>query len=128
MPAWDDYKSEAKTRGSLAHEVYVAQSMPAKSPEELKATLPDHLAYQAKLEAEGALMFAGPMSDESGTQMQGIGMMIYRATSFEHAKQLADADPMHATGARTYTLRKWMINEGSVSVNVALSGQSVTLG
>jgi uncharacterized protein YciI len=90
--------------------------------------LPDHLAYIGKLEANGTLMFAGPLSDETGTQMQGMGMLIFRANSFEQAHEIAKADPMHSTGTRTYVLRKWMINEGSISVNVALSGQSVTLG
>jgi uncharacterized protein YciI len=73
------------------------------------------------------LMFAGPMSDETGTQMQGMGLIIFRAASFEQAHEIAKADPMHSSGARTYTLRKWMINEGNISVSIALSGQSVTI-
>ena len=128
MPAWDEYKSAANERGSLAYEVFVAQSTPVKSPEDLKAVLPDHLAYLGSLEANGSLMFAGPLSDETGTQMQGMGMLVFRASSFEAAHDLAKADPMHSTGARSYTLRKWMINEGSFSVNVALNGQTVSLG
>lgn len=128
MPAWDDYKIEAKARGALALELYVAQSTPAADPDTLKATLPDHLAYQGQLEAEGKLMFAGPMSDESGEQMQGVGMMIYRAASLDEARALADADPMHARGARTYVMRKWLVNEGAFNVSVGLSQQSVRLG
>lgn len=127
MPEWDTYKAEAKARGSLALELFVVHSTPAKTPEELKANLPAHLAYQGKLETEGALVFAGPMSDESGTQMQGVGMIIYRAPSFEAARVLAEADPMHASGAREFTLRKWMINEGNFTLNVGLSHQSVNL-
>ena len=128
MPAWEDYKSEARARGSLAHEVYVIQSTPAKSSEVLKATLPDHLAYQSKLETEGTLMFAGPLSDETGELMEGMGLIIVRAKNFERAHEIARADPMHATGARSYLLRKWMINEGNVTINVALSAQRATLG
>ncbi|MDA8746759.1 YciI family protein [Litoreibacter sp.] len=127
MPEWDTYKAEAKARGSLALELFVVHSTPAKTPEDLKKNLPDHLAYQGKLEAEGSLAFAGPMSDETGTQMQGMGMMIYRASSFEAARALAEADPMHASGARSFILRKWMINEGSFTLNVGLSHQSVAL-
>ena len=127
MPAWSDYKAEAKSRGALALELFVVQSTPTGTPEDVKAALPDHLAYQAEQEANGSLVFAGPMSDESGTQMQGVGMIIYRAESFEAAKTLADADPMHARGARSYTLRRWLINEGALTVSVKLSGQSVNL-
>ncbi|MEM1077048.1 MAG: YciI family protein [Pseudomonadota bacterium] len=127
MPAWESYKAEAKARGALALELYVAQSMPAGAPEAVKAALPDHLAYQAELESLGALAFAGPMSDETGTQMEGIGLIIYRAESFEAAKVMAEADPMHACGARSYVLRKWLINEGSLTLSVGLSGKTVSL-
>ncbi len=79
------------------------------------------------MEAAGTLVFAGPMSDESGTQMQGMGLIIYRAASFEAARAIAEDDPMHASGARSFTLRKWMINEGNLTLNVGLSQQSVSL-
>jgi len=127
MPDWDSYKAEAKARGSLALELYVVQSTPAKSPEELRSVLPDHLAYQREREAAGDLMFAGPLSDETGSQMEGMGMLVYRAASLDDARALADADPMHRTGARTFTIRKWMINEGNLMLNIGLSAQSIKL-
>ncbi len=121
MVAWADYKSEAKNRGALALELYVAHSTPAKAPEDVKASLPDHLAYQAQLERAGQLAFAGPMSDETGEHMQGMGLIIYRADSLEAARQLAENDPMHKSGARSFVLRRWMINEGSLNLSVGLS-------
>ncbi len=127
MPKWEDYKSEAKSRGALALELYVVVSEPAGDGAAVKANLPDHLAYQAKLEASGALVFAGPTSDESGEEMEGRGMIIHRAGSFEEARALAAGDPMHQAGARRFTLRKWLINEGSFTVSVGLSGQTVAL-
>ena len=128
MPNWDTYKAEAKSRGALAFELFAVHSTPAGSPEMIRDNLPSHLAYQSALEQEGALVFAGPMSDETGTQMQGMGLIVYRAKSFEDARALAEADPMHASGARTFSLRKWMINEGSLTVNIGLSHQTVGLG
>lgn len=127
MVAWAEYKADAKLRGALALELYVAMSTPAKEPKDVKAALPDHLAYQAKLEQTGALAFAGPMSDETGDHMQGMGLIIYRAANLEAARALAEADPMHRSGARSYVLRRWMINEGSLTVSVGLSTKSVTL-
>ena len=121
MVAWADYKAQAKSRGALALELYVAQSTPVKGPDDVKAVLPDHLSYQAELERSGHLAFAGPMSDETGDQMQGMGLIIYRAASLEQARQLAEADPMHKTGARSFVLRRWLINEGSMTLNVGLS-------
>ncbi|WP_341368416.1 YciI family protein [Yoonia sp. BS5-3] len=127
MVAWADYKSDAKSRGALALELYAVQSTPAGAPEDVKAALPDHLAYQAQIEASGHLAFAGPMSDETGDHMQGMGLIIYRADSLAAARALAENDPMHKSGARSFTLRRWMINEGSLNLSVGLSTKSVNL-
>jgi uncharacterized protein len=127
MPKWNDYKSEARSRGALALELYAVHSIPTGDGAAVKAALPDHLAYQAQLETEGKLVLAGPMSDESGEEMQGMGMIVYRADSFEAARALAENDPMHKAGARAFTLRKWMINEGSIHLSVGLSARKVDL-
>ncbi|MFL4468729.1 YciI family protein [Tateyamaria armeniaca] len=124
---WAEYKKQARDRGALALELYVAHSVPAKGPEDVKASLPAHLAYQATLEVEGALAFAGPMSDETGEEMQGMGLIIYRASDLDAARALAEADPMHQSGARIFVLRRWMINEGSISLNVGLSTKRIDL-
>ena len=128
MPAWNEYKKAAKERGSLAHELFVVKTTPVDSPEAVKASLADHLGYQKELEIAGKLAFAGPLSDETGELMQGQGLIIYRASSMQEARELADNDPMHQSGARAYTLRRWLINEGSVSLNVGLSSGTVSLG
>ena len=128
MPKWSEYLKAARERGSLALELYCVVSVPVGDVALLQQTLPDHLAYQKKREAAGDLVFAGPLSDETGEEMIGMGMIIYRADSFEAAQALAEADPMHMAGARTFTLRRWMINEGGFSLKVELAGQSVTLG
>ena len=53
--------------------------------------------------------------------MEGAGLIVYRAGSMAEAKRLAEDDPMHRGGARGFTLRKWLVNEGSVSLSVGLS-------
>ena len=127
MPAWTEYKKESQERGSLALELYVVVSSPAKSPEELIKNLPAHLAYQAEQEQSGNLALAGPLSDPTGELIQGEGMIIYRADSLEAAKAIADNDPMHKTGTRDYTIRRWLVNEGSFQLDIKLSAQSVKL-
>ena len=127
MPAWNEYKAEAKSRGALAMELYVVNSKPAGDMGLVKATLPAHLAYQKEMEAAGNLFLAGPVSDDTGEQMQAEGMVIYRAENLEAAKQIADHDPMHSTGARTYSIRKWLVNEGSLTLSISLSSQSIKL-
>ncbi|MEL6206782.1 MAG: YciI family protein [Pseudomonadota bacterium] len=128
MPAWNDYKSEAKARGALAHELYAVVSTPTGDPAKVKEMLPAHLAYQAEQERTGALFLAGPMSDETGQEMQAMGLIIYQAASLEAARAIAEADPMHESGARSFVLRRWMVNEGALTLSVSLSAQSARIG
>ncbi|EAQ64289.1 hypothetical protein MED121_19469 [Marinomonas sp. MED121] len=128
MLSWLAYKNEAKARGALALECYMLISLPTQEGALVKQHLADHLAYQAKQEAEGKLMFAGPLSDLSGEYMEGAGMIIYRTQTLDEARKIADQDPMHLHGARTYSLRRWLINEGSMQLDLKLSAQSVKLG
>ncbi|NNE78763.1 MAG: hypothetical protein HKN18_00690 [Silicimonas sp.] len=127
MVAWNEYKTVAQERGALAFEVYVAESTPQKSPEDVKAVLPDHLSYIQSLEKSGQLLMAGPVSDASGEEMQGAGMIILRAESMDEARELAANDPMHISGARAFTLKKWLVNEGRISISVGLSTGAVEL-
>ncbi len=127
MPKWEEYKAQAEERGALALELYAVESTPAGSPEAVKANLAAHLAYQGELEAAGKLALAGPMSDASGALMEGTGLIIYRAETLDEARMLAEDDPMHAAGARSFTLRRWLVNEGSLHLSVGLSTKSVTL-
>ena len=125
MPSWAEYKDTARLRGSLALELYIIESTPQALPEQLKETLPDHLEYQNKLEAAGNLVLAGPLSNDSGELMEGAGLIIYRAASLEAARVLAEADPMHVKQCRTYRIRRWLVNEGSLNLQLRLSQQSV---
>ena len=128
MPKWSEYKAISKERGSLAMELFIVQTRPIVAPEIMKEVLPAHLAYQKEMENAGHLVLAGPISDETGEEMQGSGMIIYRAKDLDEARSIADGDPMHAQKARTYEIRKWLVNEGSLSFSISLSSQSVKIG
>ncbi|WP_293452019.1 YciI family protein [Planktotalea sp.] len=127
MPSWNEYKAEAKSRGALAMELFVVRTKPTGDMALVKSTLPAHLDYQKQVEAAGGLVMAGPVSDASGEMMEAEGMIIYRAADLDAARALADGDPMHSTGARSYDIRKWLVNEGSLSFTVSLSSQSVSV-
>lgn len=127
MPVWSEYKQTSEERGSLALELYVVISTPVKAPEDLRENLPAHLAYQAEQEEKGRLVMAGPLSDITGELMEGVGMIVYRAVSLEAATALAEHDPMHKSGTREYTIRRWLVNEGSFQLDIKLSAQSVKL-
>lgn len=121
MPEWNAYRETAKARGALALELYVTESTPVREGPEISEVLPDHLAYQRQLEAAGVLFLAGPLSDESGSRIEGAGLVIYRANSMATARAIAEADPMHSRGVRRFTLRRWMVNEGALTLNLGLS-------
>ena len=48
-------------------------------------------------------------------------MVILRAISLEEARAIAENDPMHKSGARTFRVRPWMMNEGSITLKVTYS-------
>ena len=128
MPAWNEYVAIARERGALALELFAVESTPGEKPEAVPANLAAHLEYQRKMELAGRLVLAGPMSDDTGEQMQGVGLIIYRAASLDEARAIAEADPMHVSGARTFRLRRWLVNEGSLNVSVGLSTGKAILG
>jgi hypothetical protein len=127
MPLWNEYKETASKRGALAFELFVVESTAAAAPELMQETLPRHLAYQKQMEDAGSLFLAGPLSDDTGEQMYGSGLIIYRAETMEEAQDIARNDPMHAEGRRTFTLRKWLVNEGSPSFETRLSEKRVVV-
>jgi len=105
---------------------YVVFTRPVAAWEEIAKVIPEHLAYQVDLERRGIMFGAGPLSAESA-EPRGRGMVIIRASSFEEAKAIADADPMQKTGVRSYTIDRWTMNEGSVTVRITYSDQRMTL-
>ena len=88
--------------------------------------LPTHLERQVDLERRGILFGAGPMDAQVDGKPR-TGMIIVRAASFEEADEIAKADPMHVAGLREYEIWKWSLNEGSYSLTVNYSDQSVSV-
>lgn len=91
--------------------------------EELDKVLEAHLHHQIRLEKEGIMFGAGPLSNADGSPT-GTGMIIIRAESEVEARGIADQDPFHAKGLRTYTLQQWSLNEGRVTITIDYSDQS----
>ncbi len=127
MPSWNEYKKTAKERGALAMELYIVESNLVVSPAEMLEHLPAHLEYQKQMEAEGKLFLAGPLSDTSGTEMSGNGMIVYKTSSMEDAILIAENDPMHIAKIKEFTVRSWLVNEGSLSFSLSLSKQQVVI-
>jgi uncharacterized protein YciI len=113
------------TQQFLGKEMYLVVTRPVRSPEIAKR-LADHLAHQVDLEKRGIMFAAGPLYPRD-SNIPEAGMFVLRANSFEEAEDIAKSDPFHAAGLRTFTLQKWRINEGSFTITVNLSDQSMKL-
>jgi uncharacterized protein len=111
---------------SLRMQLYVVTSI-AQSLDAVKQNLPDHRAYLRELENKNTLFGAGPLWTEDGQYFEGDGLLIYRAHSVEEAQQIAQADPLHRSGARTFSIRPWLLNDGKITVQVTLSEPERTL-
>jgi hypothetical protein len=105
---------------SLRMQLYVVTSV-ANSLEAVKQNLAEHRAYLRDLEERQVLFGAGPLWTEDGEYFQGDGLLIYRAASVAEANAIAQADPMHKSGARNFTIRPWLLNDGSITIRVTLS-------
>ena len=109
----------------LGKEMYLVVTRPVRSPE-IEKRLSDHLAHQVELERKGIMFAAGPLYSK-GSQTPEAGMFVLRANSFEEAEAICRTDPLHAAGLRTYTIQKWRVNEGSITLKVNYSDQTVEI-
>ena len=107
--------------GCLQKQMYVYFTTPANGLGPVMENLEDHLKFQVELEQKGIMFGAGPFWTDDEQRWEGEGMIIIRAGSLAEAREIAASDPMHASGARTFTLRPWLMNEGSVTMRVTYS-------
>lgn len=119
--SWQEHIDKVTAKGLLAKRLYVIMTFPAGGLDALAAQLGAHLAYQKDLEARGITFAAGPFADDAEREWSGEGMIIVRAGSIAEARAIADADPMHSSGARNYRVRPWLLNEGSCTLTVRYS-------
>jgi hypothetical protein len=120
IPA-QDIIDECKKRGYLAKQLYVVFTTPTNGIGPVMENLAEHLKFQESLENDGVVFAAGPHWTDDEREWDGEGMVVIRAESLEHAKQIADKDPMHQSGARTYRVRPWLVNEGTVTIELSFA-------
>lgn len=124
---WKSFVAMCRERGLLAKQFYVINTKPTNGMGPIFENLNKHLAYQGELERKGIMFAAGPLQDENGPGWAGEGMVIIRAESPAAARAVAEADPMHKSGARSFTVRPWLMNEGSLTLRVTGSTQKIEL-
>ncbi|MEJ8572023.1 YciI family protein [Microbaculum marinum] len=115
----------AASKGMLQKQLYAISTRPVAGLGPILENIEAHLAYQVKLEEDGVMFAAGPIWTDDEQHWEGEGLVIVRAASRQAAIAIAEADPMHKSGARSFSVRPWMINEGSVTITISYSGQHV---
>ena len=110
--------------GMLQKQLYVVHTKPTDGLGPVMQNIEPHLKFQIELEEKGIMFGAGPFWDDAEEKWEGEGMVIIRAGSLAEAREIADSDPMHKSGARSYTIRPWLLNEGTVTVKIRYSDGS----
>jgi uncharacterized protein YciI len=119
--ASQDILKECRARGYLAKQLYVVFTSPLNGIDPVMANLAVHLQFQEALERDGIMFAAGPHWTDDELRWEGDGMVVIRASSLEEARAIAARDPMHISGARTFTVRPWLVNEGTLTVQLGLA-------
>ena len=117
----------ADSKNFLNKTLFVITTVPCAPREEMLKHMSAHIDRQVELEQSGIMFGAGPVFNE-GSEVPDAGMIIVRADTFEQAKEIADGDPMHANGVRSYTIQRWCLNEGSFNVTINYSTQRAEIG
>ena len=126
-PSWKEMVDQCSELGLLAKKLYVVFTSPVNGMRPVMEVLDEHLAYQNKIQNEGIMFGAGPFSDAAEQNWDGDGMIIIRADTMAAAKIIADNDPMHKAGARSYEIRPWLLNEGKVTIDLTFSNKSMEI-
>lgn len=126
-PSWNEMVDQCSELGLLAKKLYVVFTSPVNGMRPVMEVLDEHLAYQNKIQNEGIMFGAGPFSDAAEQNWDGDGMIIIRADTMAAAKIIADNDPMHKAGARSYKIRPWLLNEGKVTIDLKFSNKSMEI-
>ena len=111
----------------LNKDLYVVFTKPINGMIPVMENLEDHLKFQVSLEKQGIMFGAGPFWEDNEIDWNGEGMVIIRANSIDHAKEIASTDPMHKSGARNFTVRPWLLNEGNIQVTMDYSTRKFKL-
>ena len=117
----------AASKGMLQKQLYVVFTKPVSGMGPVMAQLSVHLEYQMKLERDGIMFGAGPFWTDDEQKWEGEGMVVIRAKSIAEARAIAAADPMHSSGARSYTVRPWLLNEGTMTLQINYSSGKVNV-
>lgn len=119
-----DLKKWADDHGMRGQQYYVYFSTPNEGVTRVMQDVEPHLQHLFRLERDGLLVFSGPFADSDDSDFPGDGMVVLRCKSLEEARAIAESDPFHVSGVRSYTVRPWQMNEGVIKLEVTNSNKT----
>jgi len=106
--------------------LYVALRTPLDTAR-MNELLEAHLLWAIAAERRGDLFASGPFVADGAAPGSLGGLSIVRASSEEEALSILAGDPFIVHGVITIELRRWLLMEGGITVNVRFSNQSSRL-
>jgi uncharacterized protein YciI len=82
------------------------------SEEELDRLQEQHLAHLAAMHEQGAMLLAGPFSEQPDETLRGF--CLYR-TGLEETRRLAQSDPSVQAGRMAFELMTWWTARGALA-------------
>ena len=101
----------------LNKDLYVVFTKPTNGMIPVMENLEDHLKFQVSLEKQKIMFGAGPFWEDNEIDWNGEELVIIRANSIDHAKEIASTDFMRKSGARSFTVRPWLLNESNIEIS-----------
>lgn len=108
-----------KLRGIQLYMLRMDTAQAVSSPMDYLAPhLREHILWLEHQERIGTLFLSG--ANRAGDEWDGSGTAIIRAGSLTQARAIADTEPFHREGLRKNTVHGWLLNEGSLQLNIRL--------
>ncbi len=125
MVARDDSRAIAQNHSALARGLYVLESTPEKSPDDVRRNQPAHPDYTQDPKMRATLVLAGPHPDATGDSEECAGLIANRAGSMARSgeRKMLTRCAIPAPGN---ALLGRQVNEGNTSLNPGLSTTSPT--
>jgi uncharacterized protein YciI len=94
------------------------------SSAEMEPHASEHLRYMMSLEEQGVLWGSGPFVAHD--RVVGDGLTIFNVREEAEVRRLMAEEPLTKRGLRTYTLHRWELREGKLTINLKLSQSRFT--
>ncbi|WP_052402841.1 YciI family protein [Muricoccus aerilatus] len=114
-----DTEEIAALKARMAKKRYFMMRRQVRDPSRIGLVLLAHYRWIIEMEKRDSILLSGPLSDRQGGA--GVGMTILRTETWEEAERIAASDPFCTSGAMTFEIMAWQVNEGRLKLSVDLS-------